>query len=561
MKKKLNLIFQEVTPREKKYLIRLSIFQSIISILEVTAIVVSGYAGTVAVSQITQRNKIFSLNFFGLTNTYFLILLMFLSGLLLLIKTILSIKINGSINFFLSRVTSRIANEKLIRINHVNYDWIRRENPLRISYFLGQGINGDFRNILIGVYYFTNELIFITIIISFLAIINTLITIVLLIALMIIVTTIHKFISKRFEIYGKKEVEMISKNNSLTVDIFNSYKELTVSNKIYNFQNKLVVSRLDENLIRAEVQSLEQLPKYLLEVFIVVIGLILFAFAAIPSDAIYASSTIVTFGLALTRMAPSLLRMQNGLTLYKQYGERFYFTSNFFEEIEHHQIEKNPTKNSRSNNFDPFKVKLNRIDFWYDQETKLFENFSHEFTIGKVNCIQGISGVGKSTLAELILGLLAPNSGSVDIDGMDPMTWRRNNPEGVYYLPQEPFLFDATILENITLESDEFKIDRDKVKNLLNTVGLEKFKLYDKVLRDKLSLSGGEKQKLGMARALYSKARIIVLDEPTSSMDEANETRIFEMLKNVALDSIVILITHSLNAENYFESITKIEFN
>ncbi len=561
MKKDLKLIFQFISRREKIYLIKLSIFQSMVSLIEVIAIGLSGYAGTIAVSQLTQTNPAYFLNFFELSNTNFLILLMFFSGLLLIIKTILSIRINSRINFFLGRMTSRITNEKLLQINHVNYDWIKKENPLRISYFLGQGISGDYKNTLLGLYLLTNELIFIIIIIVFLAIVNILVTLVLLIVLLVAVTIIHRFIGNRFQLYGNKEVEIISENNSLTVDLFNSFKELTVSNKINNFQNKLMGSRLEENLIRAEVQSLEQLPKYLLEVFIVLIGMILFASAAIPSNAISASSTIVIFGLALTRMAPSLLRMQNGLTLYKQYGERFYLTGSFFHEIELQQIKKSSPQDDISNDLDGIRVELKNISFSHDKMIKVFQNFSTQFTKGKVNCIQGISGVGKSTLAELVLGLLSPNSGTVEIDGVNSMTWRKNNPGSVYYLPQDPFLFDATVLENVSLESDESKIDIEKVENLLKIVGLEQLRLSDKVLRGELSLSGGEKQKLGIARALYSGAQIMVLDEPTSSMDETNESRIFEILTNVARDSIVILITHSLNAENFFESITRLELN
>jgi ABC-type bacteriocin/lantibiotic exporter with double-glycine peptidase domain len=112
------------------------------------------------------------------------------------------------------------------------------------------------------------------------------------------------------------------------------------------------------------------------------------------------------------------------------------------------------------------------------------------------------------------------------------------------------------VIENITLQSINSSSNRTKAEECLKLVGLDNFDLGDKVLRNKISLSGGEKQKLGLARALYSSAEILILDEPTSSMDETSEANVFTLLSSIAHTKTVVLITHSLNAKNHFKSIT-----
>jgi ABC-type transport system involved in cytochrome bd biosynthesis fused ATPase/permease subunit len=555
----IKLVFQEVTRDEKKFFVRMSICQLLISILEIIAILGSGFAGALAVSQITGQENvkyINQLNIFGLSNSKFLFTLVLTSSVLLVTKTLLSIRISIKINAFLSNLTGRITTEKLAEINNVDYRWFKSQNPSDISYFFGQGINGDYKNLLLGVYVLINELIFILAVITFLAIVNIVLTVILFSILILTMLILHKFVSEKFKLYGQEGVNLISKNNSLISDLVVSYKELIVANKIRNFQLGFSESRLAENKLESQLQSLGQIPKFILEVLIVLVGLLLFTFAAIPSDAVYGSTTILTFGLAITRLAPSLLRAQNGLTLYKQNIERFYVTNDFYLNLKRHAKQISSNQMDSELKYSSYEIRLSSVTFGHNNQKNLFENFNATFSRGKVNCIQGVSGVGKSTLAEIILGLIDPTSGLVQIDGINVATWSIDNPEKIYYLPQEPLLIDSTVIENITLQSSNSSTDHAKANKYLNLVGLEYFDLGDKVLRNKISLSGGEKQKLGLARALFSNAEILILDEPTSSLDEASEANIFALLNSIAQTKTVLLITHSLNASNHFESLT-----
>jgi ABC-type transport system involved in cytochrome bd biosynthesis fused ATPase/permease subunit len=555
----IKLIFQEVKKNEKKFLIRMSIWQLMISLLEIIAILGSGFAGALAVSQITgQKNEkyINQLNIFSLSNSKFLFVLVLTSSFLLVTKTLLSIRINIKINSFLGNLTGRITTEKLEEINRVDFRWFKSQSPSQVSYFFGQGINGDYKNLLLGVYVLVNEFIFILAVIIFLAIINIILTVILLLILILTMLILHKFVSEKFKLYGQQGVTLVSKNNSLISDLVVSYKELIVANKIRNFQLGFSESRFAENKLEAKVQSLSQIPKFILEVLIVLVGLLLFAFAAIPSDVVYGSTTILIFGLAITRMAPSLLRAQNGLTLYKQNLERFYVTNDFYLNLKKHTKQISLNDLDLDSRYSHSKIRLSDVTFGHNNVKNLLENFNATFSRGTDNCIQGVSGVGKSTLAEIILGLLDPTSGLVQIDGINVATWRIYNPEKIYYLPQEPLLVDSTVIENITLQSVNSSSNRTKAEECLKLVGLDNFDLGDKVLRNKMSLSGGEKQKLGLARALYSSAEILILDEPTSSMDETSEANVFTLLSSIAHTKTVILITHSLNAKNHFKSIT-----
>jgi hypothetical protein len=192
-----------------------------VSLLEIIAILGSGFAAALAVSQITGQKSekyIYQLNIFNLSNSKFLFALVLTSAFLLVTKTLLSIRINIKINSFLSNLTGRITAEKLEEINHVDFRWFKSQSPSRVSYFFGQGINGDYKNLLLGVYVLINEFIFILAVIIFLAIINIVLTVFLLLILILSMLILHKFVSEKFKLYGQEGVTLISKNNSLISD-------------------------------------------------------------------------------------------------------------------------------------------------------------------------------------------------------------------------------------------------------------------------------------------------------------------------------------------------------
>ena len=196
-------------------------------------------------------------------------------------------------------------------------------------------------------------------------------------------------------------------------------------------------------------------------------------------------------------------------------------------------------------------LELKNLNFKYlGNENNALENINLKIKKGKIIGITGPSGSGKSTLVDLMMGLIEPSSGSIHINGKPLHQIRKNWLKLVGYIPQDVHLNDDTLKNNITfLSKDSF--DDQKLSSAIKMSGLEnlvtsKQNILDENVGEKgIKLSGGEKQRIGIARTLYKNSKILILDEPTSSLDENNEAKILEnifRLKNLTL----IMITHKI---------------
>jgi ABC-type bacteriocin/lantibiotic exporter with double-glycine peptidase domain len=178
----------------------------------------------------------------------------------------------------------------------------------------------------------------------------------------------------------------------------------------------------------------------------------------------------------------------------------------------------------------------------------------------------GANGSGKTTLVDMLAGLLTPQSGRVEVDGivLDPTTrgaWQAT----IAYVPQQVFLFDATIAENIALGVLPAQIDRERLEMAVRMARLaDCVASFPNGLDDTLGergcrLSGGQRQRLGIARALYRDASVLILDEATSSLDNAAEDEIVDMLEGLRPSRTLILIAHRPSALRHCEVIHELK--
>jgi ATP-binding cassette subfamily C protein len=177
----------------------------------------------------------------------------------------------------------------------------------------------------------------------------------------------------------------------------------------------------------------------------------------------------------------------------------------------------------------------------------------------------GPSGAGKSTLAELVLGLALPTSGTVKVGGTDPISLRAAAPGAVSYVPQKPGMVAGTIAENVALGIDTAEIDRDRVHEVLRFAQLEDFirTLPDgidaTVGKQADAFSGGQIQRIGLARALYQQPRLLVLDEATSGLDAGTESVISESLQKLRGDTTLVVIAHRLSTVQHADVVFVVE--
>lgn len=212
-------------------------------------------------------------------------------------------------------------------------------------------------------------------------------------------------------------------------------------------------------------------------------------------------------------------------------------------------------------------IQLKDISFKYPENQKwIFKNINFEIKKGDRIGLIGVTGSGKSTLVDIIMGLLTPSEGNIYIDGVQlaPQNlkiWQNL----ISHVPQNIYLSDTSIIENIA-----FGVDKNKIDYKLAIECAKKAKIYDSIesLPQKFDtivgergskLSGGQRQRIGIARALYKNAKIIVFDEATNALDNATEKKVIDSINLIDKEITLIFIAHRLSTLDKCNKIIKVE--
>jgi len=195
---------------------------------------------------------------------------------------------------------------------------------------------------------------------------------------------------------------------------------------------------------------------------------------------------------------------------------------------------------------------IENVSFYYNNNFKIFDSISLNISQNKITGIKGESGIGKSTLFKLILGLYKPDSGVIKIDDIKLNDFDKNYYYNniISYVGQEPELIEGNVYDNIIINSN---YDR----NLYNII----YKLIENINLTNNNLSGGQKQRIAIARAIMRKPKILLLDEPTSALDKNNEEKFMKIIKNITevYNITIVIISHKINTLNKCDNIIDFE--
>lgn len=208
-------------------------------------------------------------------------------------------------------------------------------------------------------------------------------------------------------------------------------------------------------------------------------------------------------------------------------------------------------------------IKLENINYNYSGGSlSILRNFNLEIQRGQKLFIHGATGSGKSTLLNIISGLIIPDSGKIIIDGVNLKNnlsaWQQN----ISFVEQKTFLFKDNIKNNITMLEDKNKFNQKKFNNILKICFLEEIysQRQNEILdEDGIKISGGEKQRIGLARALYKNRDLLILDEATNAINTDLEKNILNNILTNFKDKTIICISHNLDSKNIFDKVVNID--
>lgn len=349
-------------------------------------------------------------------------------------------------------------------------------------------------------------------------------------------------IKRRIRYYGKKELLARREQTRIVTEAYKGYAELEVNHAFPFLQHSFLKGLDTISFCRLKLETVYHLPLCLSELS-VVIGLTLLALSGTGN----VKALVGIFAVGAFRLLPALreslsawTQIQNSvfcLRIIKAGMEDLFST---FEE-----------KPTAGLSFEK-EIVISNLSYTYPEGKRVLKEFDCTIRKGEYIGIRGSSGIGKSTLFNLLLGFLKPDGGEIRIDGVllsaeNRKLWHRR----IGYVPQGVFIPDGTLAENVALGCCD--ISKEKVKRILRQVRLDEWvdELplgIDTLLGESgARLSGGQKQRVGIARALYKEADILLLDEATSALDTATECEINEMicgLRNDYRGLTVLSIAH-----------------
>jgi ABC-type bacteriocin/lantibiotic exporter with double-glycine peptidase domain len=375
--------------------------------------------------------------------------------------------------------------------------------------------------------------------------------------------TFYFFIRNKALIWGADR----QKNENLRLEhLQNSFrfiKDIKILDKEDYFINIFSKRNTITNLAQLKQDFTLSLPRLWFEL-ITIFGFVILIMVLISFEEKYKSiiPLLGFFAAVSFRAIPSITKILNSIQ-----HMRFAYpvSENYIKEFQEYNIKKEKTNNNLGNFIFLKKVEIKSIKFSYPESKKIIlDNVNFEIIRGSSVGIFGNSGVGKTTLVNIILGLFDPQEGQINIDGENLVNFKRDWQNRIGYVPQNIYLSNDNIKRNIALGIKDELIDMKKIDYCLKASSLEKFVLeLSNGLNTKLGefgdkISGGQKQRIGIARALYNNPEILILDEYTNSLDPETEKEIVSEVNSLKKTNTILTISHKLLSLKFCDSIYKL---
>ncbi len=373
--------------------------------------------------------------------------------------------------------------------------------------------------------------------------------------------TIRKYLSK----IGQKRAKANSQRFKITSETIGGIKDLKVLGREQVYLNSFTKPSYEFSHHNSTNQTLSEVPQFMVEViaFGALLAMAMYAFASDGANIGTLLPILGLYAIGALKIKPAINGVYSSMTKMKFGAPALDSVIEDLKELDVRVEIKNDYKRLKLQD----ELKLQNLNFIYPNTTSsALKNINISIQANTTVGIIGTTGAGKSTLVDIILGLLSPTSGSVMVDGEElTNTNIRQWQNSIGYVPQSIFLVDDTIASNIAFGIEKDDIDIEQVEKVAKMAQVHEFvskldKGYYTIIGERgVRLSGGQRQRLGIARALYHNPELLILDEATSALDNKTEVEVMKAIDNMSGSKTIIMIAHRLSTVERCNKIIKLE--
>lgn len=484
--------------------------------------------------------------------------------LVLVVKILICLWILNVQNRFLMSLYRNLSSRLFISLYSRGLMYIKNQNSARMTFNVIGVCYSFVMGYLGGIMRLLGEIVFVLLLLSALLVYSPHATLMAVCAFVPVVVFYILLIRKPLAQMSKKENEIRREQNRLLYEAFKGYSEVQVNDVFPSIQRRFSEGLADISRYRIRSGIIQSIPSYLLELSVVVVVAVMLIFSfttGTPADAMF----LGIFTVALLKLLPSVKGIISSISALNATAYTKEVIQDINTPITYNLLHDDKIKPMSFEH----QIEVRSLSFQFpDDDQMLFDELSFTIKKGSHFGIKGRTGSGKTTLFNILLGLYPQAEGSVIIDGT-PLTkdnvasWHKI----IGYVPQDVFVADATILENVSLGMEKSKIDRNKAMKVLEYASLKEFVdslpegLDTKLGESGCKMSGGQRQRLGIARALYKDARVLFFDEATSSLDVQTEQEVntaIEKLSNEHKELTTVVISHRDSTLSFCDEIFEI---
>ena len=547
---------------DRKKILAVVVLQVFLSALDLLGVLAIGLLGALSVSGLQSREPGVQLDstlrFLTISESSFQtqVAILAVGALLLLVgRTILSIIFTRRILFFFSRRGAKISASLISRLLSQPLLTVQARTTQETLYAVTNGVSLITLQILATGIVMVADLSLLLVMTLGIFLVDPFTAIGTFLLFSLIGYFLYRYMHLLAGYLGVKYSELSVVSNEKIVEVFGSYRESVVRNRRDYYAREIGKIRFALAEVEAEGSFMPYVSKYVIETAVVVGALLVGATQFVLQDAAQAVATLAIFLAAGSRIAPAVLRLQQGFVQIRRSFGAAQPTFELIESLGQSQIIENVDDNVDVLHEGFYsEIQLQNVSLTYPtKQLPAISNFSISIQPGTLVAVVGSSGAGKTTFIDVLLGVLTPDEGTVLISGLPPHLAVAKWPGAIAYVPQDVAISSGTIRENVALGFPEQQATNELVTSALKVAQLDQFVsdlprgLDTQVGERGAKISGGQRQRLGIARAMFTKPLLLVLDEATSSLDGETEASISDAIHALRGSTTVVLIAHRLS--------------